>query len=174
MPETAGGRAKARSPAWNQSIYSHVKPIQSVTSEQLNRVAILGHWWRRFLTVTEVSDVHDIVTTLSPLQLASLDQRVRGWRNYAHYELNNWQHLRPSDVGRLARSPYSASLLGLASFHFNGHVREAAVSELALRTDATELPFLLIRLNDWVPQVRELAGNQQVVGPRGRILETGV
>ena len=49
------------------------------------------------------------------------------------------------------------SLVGLASFHHSGYVREAAVGELALKGTGKELPFLLIRLNDWVSQVRETA-----------------
>ena len=51
------------------------------------------------------------------------------------------------------------SLVGLASFHHSGYVREAAVEELAKQRTGKELPFLLIRLNDWVSQVRDIAAN---------------
>lgn len=49
------------------------------------------------------------------------------------------------------------SLLAIASFHGNGFVRERAVALLALQTDGFELPFLLIRCNDWVERVHEIA-----------------
>jgi HEAT repeat protein len=51
----------------------------------------------------------------------------------------------------------SAFPLGLASFHFNGYIREEALRRLGDVFNGTELPFLLLRLNDWVPQVRSTA-----------------
>ncbi len=89
--------------------------------------------------------------------MATLDQRARGYSTYSYYILNNWQSLRPYDVRRLAKSQFATSLVGLASFHSSGYVREAAVRELALQRTGNELPFLLIRLNDWVSQVRDAA-----------------
>lgn len=74
-----------------------------------------------------------------------------------YYNENNWQNLRASDVSRLAQSKFAVSLVGLASFHHSGYVREAAVAELASQRTGKELPFLLIRLNDWVSQVRDTA-----------------
>ncbi len=49
------------------------------------------------------------------------------------------------------------SLLAIASFHSDGFVRERSVALLALQTDGFELPFLLIRCNDWVERVHEVA-----------------
>lgn len=48
-------------------------------------------------------------------------------------------------------------LLGILSASYNGYVREAAVRALAEFHDGFELPFLLLRANDWVPQVKTLA-----------------
>jgi hypothetical protein len=42
----------------------------------------------------------------------------------------------------------------LASFHPNGFLREKAVIGLALIETGEEIPFLLLRSNDWVDQVR--------------------
>lgn len=47
-------------------------------------------------------------------------------------------------------------VLGVASMHPNGHVREAAVRELDASSGG-ELPYLLVRLNDWVEPVRRRA-----------------
>jgi HEAT repeat protein len=68
-----------------------------------------------------------------------------------------WRKLRPSDLSRFTSSEFAVSLLGLATFHSNGYVREAAVEHLAAHNSGQELPFLLIRLNDWVLPVRDAA-----------------
>lgn len=48
-------------------------------------------------------------------------------------------------------------VLGLLSFNPNGHTRELATRALAGRADREALAFLLLRANDWVPQVSEIA-----------------
>jgi HEAT repeat protein len=45
----------------------------------------------------------------------------------------------------------------MTSFHHDGHVRQAAIERLNLITTGAELPFLLLRLNDWVSNVRDIA-----------------
>jgi HEAT repeat protein len=138
-----------------------MKPNASETSELLNKLAKSASWWRRFFESNDAEEIHQIISELSPLDLATLDQRVRdSWFGYSYYNLNNWQKLQPSDVGRLAQSKFATSLIGLASFHFSGYVREAAVAELASQRTGKELPFLLIRLNDWVSQVREAVAKE--------------
>jgi hypothetical protein len=67
---------------------------------------------------------------------------------------------RRFDVSRIPRGDHSAAssvLVKLLSMHANGRVREAAVMSLDAIHDGTEIPFLLLRLNDWVPQVRARA-----------------
>lgn len=135
-----------------------MKPDRSETNELLKKLAKSVSWWRRFFESSDAEEIHQIISELSPLDLATLDQRVReSYTAYRYYSLQNWQSLRPSDVGRLAQSKFATSLVGLASSHFSGYVREAAVAELASQRTGKELPFLLIRLNDWVPQVRNVA-----------------
>ncbi len=145
-----------------------MKPSPSETSELLKKLARSASWWRRFFTSTEAEEIHQIVSELPPLDLAVLDQRVRGWSEYSYYSLNDWQSLRPTDLSRLAQSKFAVSLVGLASFHYSGYVREAAVGELASQRTGKELPFLLIRLNDWVSQVRDTAAR----AVRARIEQT--
>jgi HEAT repeat protein len=48
-------------------------------------------------------------------------------------------------------------ILGLASFHPSGYFREKAVGSLSLLTTGDELPYLIIRLNDWVVPIWNLA-----------------
>ena len=88
-----------------------------------------------------------LVDSVPPRELPNLDEEVRSasyWEN-----VEEWNRLRPAEVVQLAMSQESrSSILGLASFHRNGHVREVAVRQLDLIEDGTELQFLLIRLND--------------------------
>jgi HEAT repeat protein len=143
-----------------------VKPNRLETNELLKKLAKSADWWRRFFESNDAEEIHQIISELSPLDLAALDQRVReSWMAYRYYNLHNWQSLRPSDVARLAQSKFSTALLGLASFHSSGYVREAAVTELASQRTGKEVPFLLIRLNDWVSKVREVTA----VAVRSRI-----
>jgi HEAT repeat protein len=48
-------------------------------------------------------------------------------------------------------------LYGVYSMHKSGYVREKAVRALSQYGSSKALPFLLLRLNDWVPPVRHLA-----------------
>lgn len=134
-----------------------MQPNPSDTGALLGKVAKSASWWTRFFESEDAEEIHGIIEELSPLDLAVLDQRARGYTEYRYYRLRNWENLRPSDVGRLAQSQFVTSLVGLSSFHFSGYVRETAVEELARQHSGKELPFLLIRLNDWVPQVRDVA-----------------
>lgn len=93
--------------------------------------------------------IQAIVDASSVQDLVEVDRAVR-------YQ-SNWdaQEVRPSDVSRLAGGLTNA--LGILSFNAYGYVRQRAVELLAQADDGRELAFLLIRLNDWVAEVRELA-----------------
>jgi HEAT repeat protein len=72
--------------------------------------------------------------------------------------LNSLLAIKPRDVPRLAKLGESAvSILGIASCHGNGYVRAEAVRELGKIRNGSELPFLLIRVNDWVDVNRQSA-----------------
>lgn len=66
--------------------------------------------------------------------------------------------MKPTDLGALAKfGDAQPSLLRLATCHPSGYVREASLKALENTFDGAELPFLLIRLNDWVAPVGKLA-----------------
>lgn len=48
-------------------------------------------------------------------------------------------------------------LLGLASCHSNGYIREAALKELDNFNTGDELKYFLLRANDWVGKIRDLS-----------------
>ncbi|MDP3508363.1 MAG: hypothetical protein Q8T09_10265 [Candidatus Melainabacteria bacterium] len=49
------------------------------------------------------------------------------------------------------------NVLGLFSFNPNGFIREKALRQLANRFDGRELPFILLRANDWVESIHDQA-----------------
>lgn len=75
-----------------------------------------------------------------------------------------WKHFDASRVPSDANNAADLVLLKLLSVHPNGRVREAAVANLAAVHDGSEIPLLLLRLNDWVPEVR--VRTRAVVGER--------
>src|SRR3954469_16298648 len=88
--------------------FLRVKPNQAGTNELLKKLAKSASWWRRFFESNNAEEIHQIISELSSLDLATLDQRVRNsWTGYSYYNLNNWQSLRPSDVGRLVQSKFA-------------------------------------------------------------------
>lgn len=73
-----------------------------------------------------------------------------------------FENLEPDGLGYFESFGLASTcLLGIASAHWNGYVREAAVKKLQMKSDGNELPFLLVRMNDWVSNVRD-AANQAV------------
>ena len=89
-----------------------------------------------------------------PLQLLpALDEKIR--------EQCRWSISPASVVPTIHHFPVGADpaiLLGLASCHWSGYLRQAAVVRLDREVNSgREIPFLLLRLSDWVSQVREAA-----------------
>jgi HEAT repeat protein len=67
---------------------------------------------------------------------------------------DSWKHIKPAMVETLRQS---SAVMGLASFHMSGFIRAEAVAHLAEFWDGSELPFLLLRVNDWVEPIRAKA-----------------
>jgi HEAT repeat protein len=100
--------------------------------------------------------IHRLLAAATPDDLLGLDERVR--REACYCYPGGWPYLQP---GGLPALPWTAasptSVLGLATFHPSGYVREQAIRLLAGDADEAALPYLLIRLNDWVANVRQAA-----------------
>lgn len=92
---------------------------------------------------------------LGSRELLALDEVMRHRFWWVTQPRERSSDIQPADVPRLRA--HGIPVLGLASFHASGYVREAAVRELATSTGGGELAFLLIRLNDWVEPVRDAA-----------------
>ncbi|HKV61311.1 MAG TPA: hypothetical protein VJO16_05320 [Candidatus Acidoferrum sp.] len=112
----------------------------------------------RTAILASASAIHSLLQQLKPADFAQFDEFVR--QGYSEWRVRRepWYTMKAKDVGHLASlGATSISILGIASFHTNGYVREAAVRELGKTETGAELPFLFIRANDWVPQIRSAA-----------------
>jgi len=97
----------------------------------------------------------ECIAVASAEELLELDElcRQRWWDDRM-----GWRAVRPSDVDALAGiSADPTRTLGVLSFHPDGRVRERAVRQLGGMSGGAELPFLLIRLNDWVGAIARSA-----------------
>ena len=102
--------------------------------------------------------VHRLLLVTPLMDLVWIDSDLRKYSYYPFVTSLEWYNLSPSQLGLLERfAEASTSLLALATSHRNGYVREKALRKLSLVTTGVEVPFLILRLNDWVPNVRELA-----------------
>jgi HEAT repeat protein len=102
--------------------------------------------------------ITEIIDRVAPAALAGLDAIIRQSYVSLWTHERGWLPLSPADLDRDIRDGgVPPALLGLATMHPSGHVREAAVRRLAARIDGSEVSYLLIRLNDWIPVIRETA-----------------
>jgi HEAT repeat protein len=96
--------------------------------------------------------IHHILAPLPPDDLLLLSG-VIGW-SWGWYVSDAWDNLKPTDIASLVADALCRStILGFASFHRNGYVRHEAVRLLSGIHGGSELPFLLIRQNDWVEPI---------------------
>jgi HEAT repeat protein len=86
-------------------------------------------------------------------QLPALDEALR--TAWAHVE--DWYGLKPSVKKLKAHDPDDLILLALMAGHRSGYVRAEAIHSLGKDSSGTAIPFLLLRLVDWVEPVRRAA-----------------
>jgi hypothetical protein len=92
------------------------------------------------------------------VQLAQIEEACRRHRSPMPPFAQAWGNLQPADVSRVsAFGAVESCVLGVTSFNANGYIREVAVTRLDALSDGRELPFLVLRLNDWVTPVAERA-----------------
>ncbi len=93
--------------------------------------------------------IHELLSRFSPEQLIQLSGVLGS--SWGWYISESWDKLSPQGlVALLVDSQSRVSVLGLLTFHRSGYVRQEAVRLLASDTSGEELPYLLIRQNDWV------------------------
>lgn len=111
---------------------------------------------------TAVNAVEFLLRTCKVEDLIWLDEHIRGLSSYLpSSRLEAWYKIKTSDFKIADRV-----LVYLCSLHPNGYIREKAVEELSQIKDGQELPYLLVRLNDWVETVRtqaRMAVNERII-----------
>lgn len=113
---------------------------------------------RRQTARAAAAAVGGLLASVTPAELSRLDLTFRERSPYAGRYCLAWHELAPAHLNNLESfGEHSLALLGAASFHESGYVREEAVKRLGRTSSGAELPFLLIRANDWVRNVREAA-----------------
>lgn len=113
---------------------------------------------RKEVAIAAAAAVHKLTEATSPRDLLGLDRLSRERSPYVGNYRLDWYRLLPKDLDRLQTfGEASTALLGIAGFHHSGYVREEAVKRLNRITTGIEIPFLLIRLDDWVSSVRDAA-----------------
>jgi HEAT repeat protein len=116
-------------------------------------VPFLAHW-DASVRRHALAQVRELVAAEDPTSLGLLEEATRRMSLPRSELTNAWRNLRAHGVDAFAEAGEArAYAFGLFSFHPNGHVREAAVRQLA-RSGVDALPFLLLRANDWVAPVR--------------------
>ena len=104
--------------------------------------------------------VSRLISALSPEVLPRFDDMIRGMGRDA-WAINGgrgrWAWIAPPLPNEVDEGPARIQLLGLLASHADGHVREAAVTELAASPGPEALPFLLWRSADWVRPVQDRA-----------------
>ncbi|HEU4770005.1 MAG TPA: HEAT repeat domain-containing protein [Pyrinomonadaceae bacterium] len=91
-------------------------------------------------------------------ELIRMESALSHGLTYSGQSYYDWYKLSPDQLGSFERFGDAAvSLFGVASIHHSGYVREAALRKLSPIRSGAELPFLILRLNDWVSNVRNVA-----------------
>jgi hypothetical protein len=101
-----------------------------------------------------------------PLRLlGGVDETLR--QGFPRYSEGGWPAFDAKELTRFIRAPRKWgflavvpppegwAVLAVASSHWNGHLRQAAVEGLS--ADGRALPFIVLRLNDWVSEVQAAA-----------------
>lgn len=114
----------------------------------------------------ENSSIAQTANELSQMDAEDLDIAQKNFRiilkisrnfKYGKYiPANHWFHLTPQNLGD------DWIIWALASFHENGYIRERALKNLIGFQENIVLPFLFLRLIDWVEPIRELASSELI------------
>lgn len=101
-----------------------------------------------------------LLEDLTAKKLCHLDERCRSYLEY-HWNCReeiNWKQdrLNREELSYLSEEQYVAAL-SFGTFHRDGYCRQACVE--ALKEWKDSLPYLVLRLNDWVQAVRDSAYN---------------
>lgn len=97
--------------------------------------------------------------TLNSSSLVKVEEIFRERNSNERYY--NWEGKNPKELLHpLMSEEEQSTILGLSSFHPNGYFREKAIIALSDMETDYAIPYLLIRINDWIRQVRIVSKEQ--------------
>lgn len=146
----AGSQSKDTSPTLEQ-IKNTIIRLAQRPPDRHSLDELTDYLFHQELVVREMAQrsIHEMLQGLSCSELSKLPA-------FQPTYPSKWYKLKPDDIDYLTTNTEArCSVLGLLSMHFNGHVRQKAVQQLALITDTREFSFLFMRHNDWVAEIRE-------------------
>ncbi|MCC5013897.1 MULTISPECIES: HEAT repeat domain-containing protein [unclassified Legionella] len=103
--------------------------------------------------------VHALLNQVPLHLLSKIDEKIRNSNFSKHYnQLSEyWYNLKPSIVDSYrGHSTEFVVILKSLCCHPNGYIRYKAIKTLAENSIAEAIPFLIIRANDWVEEIRIL------------------
>jgi len=116
--------------------------------------AAVAAWLDDATLVSGADAIDAAVRSMSPDDVVGLAAAVRAGARSFHWR---WGMLDRATAGRrLDRAPRLGPA-ALLTVHRNGFVRQAGLDALSRETDEAALAFFVLRLDDIVPQLRELA-----------------
>ena len=108
------------------------------------------------LVRTAADTVSNYMKKLSTKQVIQWDDRFRSYSTIEYFV--NWKTVNVSSIKMKIRDDETFRwVMRLGTFHPNGYFRENCIKELA--SDPASYPYLLLRLKDWVSEVRMAAVN---------------
>lgn len=119
--------------------------------------------------LTEYGDLRCIFAICSLSLDLDSEIREKAWDTIEHYlaivpsfalpqiEIQMRNKLVIAYGVKIEETKIPVKVLGLLSFCFDGYVREKALRQLAGRYYEDELPFIILRLNDWVEKIHDIA-----------------
>ncbi|MFE6076853.1 HEAT repeat domain-containing protein [Paenibacillus sp. NPDC057886] len=133
------------------------------TVEQLREVGHSGAYAAIPTIIQMMDDRHSAISqaaeqavaallAVCPLtELVWLNEHAREWRPSPL----EWKKSVEREMRTLDQA--SATRLSVLTMHWSGYIREAAVRKMIENDQPYTFPYLLLRLNDWVPEIRDLA-----------------
>jgi len=134
-----------------------INAIRELNSGNINYIHIVFGAFAttdNFLIEEAGKAIGKILMPFTESQMIKLDER---FRQYTSLEWSiDWRDVSILNLKNLINDiEDKKKILILGSFHPNGYFREKCILELA-KYDGT-LPYLILRMNDWVDKVRDLA-----------------
>lgn len=173
--DSSGGRNNERSTIgrllWNVDVQKCIAVIKGERTSWLSRtpnsserieaikeLASLNNWYYDDVILAATRSSEPPVREIAAEVLAGRVRRIATVRGAEERlsQLGVWKS-DPAFWASSLPSEHALALVSLASVNKDGYARQAALKQMRAAPHTAYLPFILRRLGDWVPQVREQA-----------------